>query len=132
MVYVDLYDQKEPTPLSLSGATVLGWVSQETDSHTEMCTRGESEECLWGQHPQDRAESAWVEREELNCDAVTTKASDGSMDWSGAGMALQNCSSLKLGNAAFLALHLSDGCSQEGGVILGEEAPFSISYQKSQ
>lgn len=63
MVYVDLYDQKEPTPLSLSGATVLGWVSQETDSHTEMCTRGESEERLWGQHPQDRAESAWVERE---------------------------------------------------------------------
>lgn len=31
MVYVNLQDQTEPTPLSPHGATLIGWVSWETD-----------------------------------------------------------------------------------------------------
>lgn len=41
--------------------------------------------------------------EELNYNVVTTKASDGSMDWSVAGMAMQSCYFLKLGNGALIS-----------------------------
>lgn len=56
----------------------------------------------WTSTPAGEVQKVPGKREEFNYDVVTTKASDDSMDWSRARMALQSCSSFKLGNGGFI------------------------------
>lgn len=56
-------------------------------------------------HTCGRVQKVPGQREELNYDAVTTKAFNGSTKC-GVGMALQSGPSLKLGERAFISLHI--------------------------
>lgn len=65
----------------------------------------------------------------MSCDAVIMKTSADPMEGSGAGMGPQNCIKLRLGDQAFIILHLAVtghmDCPQAGGVALGKADLFS-------